>query len=310
MNYSIIIPHKNCPQLLTRCLDSIPKREDLEIIVVDDNSDSDIVDFAHFPGYDRDGVQLIFTKEGKGAGYSRNVGLEHATGKWLLFFDADDFALPKFNEILDAIVDSNADIMFFRPKSVMSDNIEIESKRRGRLYNEIIDKYISSGEDLELRTRWYVPWSKIISHSLVKEKNIRFDEIKYSNDEFFSIKIGCEARLVKAIDDFYYVVTEGENTLTSSLLKKPGELESRAFATLHAAQAIAESPYKVDDGRLCSFAYQLYHKNDEMYNRYVDFIQKTYGYSRLFTYWRIFIIPVIYRKFCKIKGLLNEFCKN
>ena len=41
MNYniSIIIPHKNIPKLLERCLNSIPEREDIQIIIVDDNSD-------------------------------------------------------------------------------------------------------------------------------------------------------------------------------------------------------------------------------------------------------------------------------
>jgi glycosyltransferase involved in cell wall biosynthesis len=48
INYTIIIPHKNIPHLLQRCLDSIPRRNDLQIIVVDDNSDEDIVDFCGF----------------------------------------------------------------------------------------------------------------------------------------------------------------------------------------------------------------------------------------------------------------------
>lgn len=37
--YSFIIPHKNSPDLLNRCIQSIPKRDDIEIIIVDDNSD-------------------------------------------------------------------------------------------------------------------------------------------------------------------------------------------------------------------------------------------------------------------------------
>ena len=48
--YSVIIPHKNTPELLQRCLASIPKRVDIQVIVVDDNSDLDKVDFYHFPG--------------------------------------------------------------------------------------------------------------------------------------------------------------------------------------------------------------------------------------------------------------------
>ena len=48
INYSIVIPHKNTPDLLQYCLDSIPVRDDVQVIVVDDNSDADKVDFEHF----------------------------------------------------------------------------------------------------------------------------------------------------------------------------------------------------------------------------------------------------------------------
>lgn len=34
--YSIIIPHKNILKLLQRCLDSIPERDDVQVIIVDD----------------------------------------------------------------------------------------------------------------------------------------------------------------------------------------------------------------------------------------------------------------------------------
>ena len=89
-NYSIIIPHKNIPDLLKRCLDSIPRRNDVQIIVVDDNSDPEKVDFSNFPGVGEKCVEVYFTKEGKGAGFARNVGLKYAIGKWVLFADADD----------------------------------------------------------------------------------------------------------------------------------------------------------------------------------------------------------------------------
>ena len=55
-HYSIIIPHKNIPALLQRCLDSIPSREDIQIIVVDDNSSSTEVNFTKFPGNNRKDV--------------------------------------------------------------------------------------------------------------------------------------------------------------------------------------------------------------------------------------------------------------
>ena len=64
INYSIIIPHKNIPNLLQRCLDSIPNREDVQIIVVDDNSDPNIVDFDKFHGLIICNVEVFFTNVG------------------------------------------------------------------------------------------------------------------------------------------------------------------------------------------------------------------------------------------------------
>ena len=103
INYSIIIPHKNCPDLLNRCLGSIPLRDDIHIIIVDDNSDND-----KKPQYDRNNMEIIFldAEHSRGAGHARNVGLNRAKGKWLLFADADDYYCEHGFEILDKYLDS------------------------------------------------------------------------------------------------------------------------------------------------------------------------------------------------------------
>ena len=121
--YTIIIPHKNAPLLLQRCLDSIPFRDDIQIIVVDDDSSSDVVDFMDFPGSSREDVEIIFTKEGKGAGYARNCGLLHARGKWLLFADADDFYKESLLLSLDPYIDATFDIVYFGADSVNSETL-------------------------------------------------------------------------------------------------------------------------------------------------------------------------------------------
>ena len=63
-HYSIIIPHKNTPRLLERCLYSIPTWDEIQIIIIDDNSNSESVDFSHFPGNGRKNTEVLFTKEG------------------------------------------------------------------------------------------------------------------------------------------------------------------------------------------------------------------------------------------------------
>ena len=76
IRYSVIIPHKDIPDLLDRLLHSIPKREDVEIFVVDDNSDPKIM-----AGYkELEGVNYRYTHESCGAGYARNLALREARG--------------------------------------------------------------------------------------------------------------------------------------------------------------------------------------------------------------------------------------
>lgn len=46
--FTIIIPHKDIPDLLMRCLKSIPVSEDIQVIVVDDNSsEADVIFFKN-----------------------------------------------------------------------------------------------------------------------------------------------------------------------------------------------------------------------------------------------------------------------
>lgn len=120
-NYSIIIPHKNIPSLLRRCLDSIPERDDLEIIVVDDNSKEDTI--RDLQTIHRNNIQIIYTKEGKGAGYAMNVGISKAQGKWILFADADDFFLPNVIEKISPYSDCPQNLILFNSICRFSDDL-------------------------------------------------------------------------------------------------------------------------------------------------------------------------------------------
>ena len=89
--------------------------------MVDDNSDANIVNFENFPGLNDPYIEVIFgknEKRRKGAGYARNLGLELARGKWLIFADADDFFMPCFNEVLDKYKDDENDIIYFKVTSI------------------------------------------------------------------------------------------------------------------------------------------------------------------------------------------------
>lgn len=89
---SIIVPTYNRASLLPRLLKSIQDQEfqDWELIIMDDGSvdDTSIV----LKPFLADERIKYFKKENTGATHSRNVGVEHASYKWIAFFDSDDEA--------------------------------------------------------------------------------------------------------------------------------------------------------------------------------------------------------------------------
>lgn len=214
IKYSIIIPHKNTVNLLQRCLDSIPERQDVQVIVIDDNSDPHIVDFEHFPGLERQNVEVFFLKSGKGAGHARNVGLMHAKGNWLLFADADDYYSEGFLETLNKYLTPNLDILYY---NVFSD-ATCETHNRAQHINKLYDEYFSSKSSYIniIKFSIWVPWNKVFSHQFIKSNNIKFDEIPVGNDAFFSLLAGKFAEKVNVINEKLYCITYQEGSISYS----------------------------------------------------------------------------------------------
>ena len=202
--YSFIIPHKNTPLLLQKCLDSIPRREDVQIIVVDDNSDADKVDFDHFPGLDDPKVEVYLTKEGRGAGYARNVGLEHAVGKWLVFADADDFFNSCVISFLSDHKDSEADVVVWKTNCIDLDTGL--PGNRGSNINRYTQEAIDTGnfQNILLIS---TPVKGFYSHEMIQTHGIKFNECKWGNDVVFSSKVAIHANSVEAYDDVVYCIS-------------------------------------------------------------------------------------------------------
>ncbi len=222
INYSIIIPHYNTPDLLERCLASIPERKDIQIIIVDDKSDPAIVDFKHFPGKERKHVELFFNKKGGSAGRARNIGLQQVRGKWILFADADDYFLQETFDILDEYVNTDYDIVFFNIISRYSDTGTLAT--RNEEITKILHQFDTSKEQTvnDLRYNHDYPTAKLIKKKLVIENNLQFDEVRWANDVMFSTKIGYYAAKIQVDLRPIYCLTVTHGSLVNQI-----SLESR-----------------------------------------------------------------------------------
>lgn len=208
INYSIIIPHYNIPELLRRCINSIPQREDVQVIVVDDNSPGSEKYCDTIPELSREDVEFYITYEKKGAGNARNIGLSHAVGKWLIFADSDDFFVDDFSQILDSYKDNPHDIIYFNIKSCdCYDTSNIIPSKKDRLFVE----YSATGNELVFRVGGTEPWGKIIRRQLIVDNSILFQETRGHNDLLFSVVSGIRAKSIEVVNRpmYWYVYREG-----------------------------------------------------------------------------------------------------
>ena len=78
---SVLIPVKNQEELLVKAINSLPVRDDIEIIVVDDASTDDTV--KNVLAIDRKDITLICVDRWMPTGYCRNLCLKAAQGEYI-----------------------------------------------------------------------------------------------------------------------------------------------------------------------------------------------------------------------------------
>lgn len=91
MLLTIIIPAYNEAERITKALDSIPKREDIEVLVIDDGSTDNTVQVVEQKAPQFPCLRIIRLPENKGLGNAKNVGYDNARGDYINQLDADDY---------------------------------------------------------------------------------------------------------------------------------------------------------------------------------------------------------------------------
>ena len=104
---SVIVPVHNGGQHLPTALASLERNAapDVEVVVIDDASTDDTPALLEQWAGGRSSAQVVRTPHSIGAAAARNVGLDHASGRLITFFDADDWLAPGHLADLVAAID-------------------------------------------------------------------------------------------------------------------------------------------------------------------------------------------------------------
>lgn len=216
---SVIVPVYNVEKYLRRCVESIISQSytELEIILVDDGA-QDGSPLLCDQLATEDARIKVFHQKNTGQGYARNLGLQHATGEFVTFVDADDYIGEKHIEDLHfALTQNHSDAVLGFYTTVNEAGVEVPRKSKlkagvyeqERLKNEILLPLIGTDESC--------PYDTVVEASscmnmyrmaLVKEYNIRFTSEReaVAEDQFFNIDYFSYANSVTVteIDDYFY----------------------------------------------------------------------------------------------------------
>ena len=199
--FSIIIPNYNKEEYIEETLNSIFNQtyKNFEVIVIDDaSSDNSIEKINKFD------VKLFHTKR-KMAGGARNVGLDNATGDYILFLDSDDyFSSPTVLEELNNLI-TNEDIIFLNYTKDKFGEVTLVKEPKTSLE-----------EKIENTTNLGCP-TKCFKASILKE--IRFPEEKRYEDINFSLEALCKTEKYTYFEDSFFTYRKVPTSNTTAEIK-------------------------------------------------------------------------------------------
>lgn len=202
---SIIIPVYNGGRYIRKGLQSILRQtiglKNIEVLLVDDKSSDPETRriLEEYVGKYKDSVRAIFLEENTGhSSIPRNIGIENATGKYIMFMDQDDwFKRDACEKLVNAIETQDCDfaIGWYESKHAPAHRTIGELKVFGKLED--------SQELLEMKVGPSI-WCKLYKKELIDRYQIRYPGYALAEDLVFYLEYGFRSKGIVSIPDVVY----------------------------------------------------------------------------------------------------------
>lgn len=209
---SVIIPCYNCAPVIERCLDSIDYPE-AEIIVVNDGSkdnSSEVIE-QYIQTHSTKNVILI-NKPNGGVSSARNMGIKQATGKYIVFVDADDYLMADGLIRVVNIADiENADVVLYYANYTNEHNlVSIRSVAQDEIHSTI---YPTGKEVLKhFDIADYYVWDAVYSRKMIVDNGLICQEyLHLHEDDVFKGEVYSVAGKVVVTDLRLYCYVQVSN---------------------------------------------------------------------------------------------------
>lgn len=215
---SVLVPVYNVEQYLERCVRSIENqdiaKEDYEILLINDGSKDNSLSVANLLAEEFSNIR-VFSKANEGLSATRNFGIDHAQGKYIMHVDSDDYLIENTIGKIIKIADENQlELCFFNAKNTQG---AIQKKQ------PFSNSKVYSGEYALLHGMLVGSvWKNIYSHDFLKKAGLRFFGNIAHQDVEYNYRLYPLVKRMMFTDVCLYVYnTESESiTRTNDIYKK------------------------------------------------------------------------------------------
>lgn len=211
-HFTVVIPTYNRARLLGECLASVfaQRLNDYEVVVVDDGSTDDTAAvLARYGGRIR-----VCRQQNRGPSAARNVGIQHAQGRYVAFLDSDDVWFPWTLEVYARAIDEAHDPAFVAGKPAQFRvPEELQQVAAAEPVVLAFDDYYASGEEW----RWWGVSSFVVRADALAAAGGFTDEWINGEDADLAMRLGVSHGFVQVCAPHTFGYREHAGTASASL---------------------------------------------------------------------------------------------
>ena len=196
---SVVMPVYNAENYIADSVNDILSQTmgDLELICVDDGSTDKSGRFLDEVALSDDRVRVIH-QNNAGGGIARNVGLDNANGKYILFLDADDrFEKDMLEKAVARAEENDCEILAFNADTFDNESGIVKSAPW------LILKECDQIEDNPFDVLNTTVWNKMFLRNFILEHGIRFLDNRYSDTMYFTAVALLESKKTSVFNKIF-----------------------------------------------------------------------------------------------------------
>lgn len=212
---SIIIPVYNVVSYLEDCIESVMAGtfQDFELLLIDDGSVDGTGSLCDNLAEKYPAIK-VFHIPNRGVSHARNVGIDHASGQYIGFVDADDVIAPNMFEALVNCMGPDIDMTACRFRRCRREALDVTESP---VANQTVTNQAETAQ--KILTGGYGPniWNKLFKTEVLNQNEIRFrKDCRAMEDMYFTTEylIYCKKAVFLDAQLYYYITTDRSITST------------------------------------------------------------------------------------------------